>query len=244
MYQIVVCDDEKFTCSLIETSLLEYARKNDLKIDVYVFFSGEELLEKMQSNYFPDILFLDINLITTTGIKVAQYIRNEMNDETAQIIYISSAHEYAMQLFKTRPMDFLIKPFSDRDITETFLLAKKLLDRGQRVFEFSTKHEDCRIPLNAILYFKSNGRKVKAYVEIKTAEGAKTKDFDFYGKIDDVARRIQSEDYWRIHKSYYINSKFVIGFSYEWVEMSNGDILTISKANRKSVRDILLSKGV
>lgn len=59
-----------------------------------------------------DILFLDIELFKMTGIEIGHYIRNELDDMGLQLIYISGQPSYAQQLFKTQPMDFLVKPIT------------------------------------------------------------------------------------------------------------------------------------
>ena len=56
------------------------------------------------------MLFLDIELITTDGIQVGKFIREELKNLETTIIYISSKSSYAMQLFQVQPLGFLIKP--------------------------------------------------------------------------------------------------------------------------------------
>lgn len=234
MYFVAICDDEIFTCATVERALLLYAKNEKIQIEVGVFTNGEDFLKTVKLGEHWDILFLDIELVSLNGIDVAQYIRDEMNNEAMQIIYISSKQQYAMQLFKTRPFDFMIKPFTDDEIIKTFLRAKKLIDRGKELFEFSINQNYYKIPLNSIQYFKSSGRKVYIYLEDDIIE--------FYGRIDDIAKEMQNGDFWRIHKSYYINYNFVIEYTYEWVKMKNGDILSISQANRSGIRSNLLRR--
>ena len=59
-----------------------------------------------------DILFLDIELFRMTGIEAGDFIRNRLEDRSMQIIYISGKSSYARELFKTQPMDFLVKPIT------------------------------------------------------------------------------------------------------------------------------------
>lgn len=234
MYYVAICDDEEFTCSSIETVLLKHAKEKEIDMDIEVFCRGEDCMNYMKEGMCFDILFLDIELITVNGIDIAKYIREEMNNEATKIIYISSKQQYAMQLFKTRPMDFMIKPLREEDIIAEFIQAQKLLDRGRQLFEFSTKNNRYKIPLNHILYFASEGRKISLYCETKT--------YEFYGKMDEIVDKIKSEDFCRIHKSYYINTEFVKEYSYEQVRMKNEDILSISQVHRKAVRKELLKK--
>ena len=46
------------------------------------------------------MLFLDIDLITTDGIQVGNFIREKMKNLELIIIYISSKSSYAMRLLR------------------------------------------------------------------------------------------------------------------------------------------------
>ncbi|MCR1841073.1 response regulator [Murimonas intestini] len=56
-----------------------------------------------------NIIFLDINLPGVGGVEIGEIIRQKMEDEMTHIVYISQQAGYAMELFKVRPLDFLIK---------------------------------------------------------------------------------------------------------------------------------------
>lgn len=43
MYQIGICDDGKNTCAFIEDVVLKYGKKRNVKMDIQVWNSGEEL---------------------------------------------------------------------------------------------------------------------------------------------------------------------------------------------------------
>ena len=85
-----------------------------------------------------------------------------------------------------------------------------------------------------ILYFESSGRKVKVVLKNEVNE--------YYGKLSEVEEKIKNDDFFFIHKSYLINYNHVIEYSYEYVKMSNNEILGISQNNRKAVREKLLRK--
>lgn len=233
MYSIAICDDEIFTCSAIEQALFEIAKNNEIEIDVDVFYTGDELYQQLYENQYYNIIFLDIELPKLSGIDVANYIRYTLKNEQTQIIYISSKSEYAMQLFKTRPMDFFVKPFGEQEVWNAFLQAKELIDKEDGDFEFRIKNMVYRVPFNEIMYFQSDERKVLLYTENKVLE--------FYEKLDAIEARISRAEFWRIHKSYLINYRFVTEYSYECLKMKNEIILSISQSKRKEIRNKLLN---
>ena len=131
MYRVGICDDSAIICSYIEQCVMDKSREENIQIETEAWESGESLLKDFQNNYYVDILFLDIELLSMSGIEVAEFVRRQMNDYDMQIIYISGKESYAFPLIKTQPLDFLIKPLSEEKIAEAFLLACKLLGRKE-----------------------------------------------------------------------------------------------------------------
>ena len=232
MYTIGICDDGKNTCASIEEMILQYAAKNKLRLDIQVWQAGEELCKYLEQGGHLDVLFLDIELIKLTGIEVGYFIRNRMEDRGMQIIYISGHSAYAQKLFKTQPMDFLVKPITVQQIDASLELAIKLIKSNSERFEFQNGRDYYYMPNSEIIYFESNGRKIKI-VTMKTEQ-------EFYGVIKDLKKRLPKE-FFPIHQSYVINETNVVRYAYDMVEMNNNTILSISKSFRKQVRERLLN---
>lgn len=231
MYNIGICDDGENICTSIETMLLQYAREKKIQVDTNVWYTGESLRDYLVSGGYLDILFLDIELFKMTGIEVGAYIRNQLDNMGLQIVYISGKASYAQQLFKTQPLDFLVKPILQAQIDEVMDMALKIVTKRNARFAFQQGKDYYYIPMGDIVYFESKGRKVKV-VTMKAA-------FEFYGKLKNVMNCL-SDDFIVIHQSYIINREYVFRYTYEMVELVNGTILTISLVNRKLVRDKLL----
>ncbi|MGN0386657.1 MAG: LytR/AlgR family response regulator transcription factor [Lachnospiraceae bacterium] len=232
MYNIGICDDGKNTCAFLEEMILEYAEKRGIKIDIEVWYSGETLCKYLEQKGHLDILFLDIELFELTGIEVGEFIRNRIGDRGMQIIYISGKSSYAQQLFKTQPMDFLVKPINRRQIEESLELALQILEKNSDKFEFQKGKDYFYITYGEIIYFESVGRKIKI---VDTSVSEK----EFYGGIKKLEKTLPKE-FFPIHQSFIINKIHVVRYTYEMVEMDNCKILPISKAYRKQVRERLL----
>ena len=231
MYNIGICDDGKNICASLEEMVLQYAENSKRKMDIKVCYTGEELCRYLEQGGQLDILFLDIELIKLTGIEVGDFIRNKMENRGMQIIYISGESSYAQKLFKTQPMDFLVKPISVRQIEDALELAIKLLEKNVERFEFQNGRDYYYISYGEIIYFESEGRKIK----IVCVDAEK----EFYGAIRELEKKLPKE-FFTIHQSYVINKTHVVRYTYETVEMDNSTILSISKAYRKQVRERLL----
>lgn len=231
MYNIGICDDGKNVCASLEEMVLLYAEKNRLKMEVQVWYTGEELCKYLEQSGHLDILFLDIELIKLNGIQVGGFIRNKMLDRGMQIIYISNNSSYALELFKTQPMDFLVKPITAQQVEDALDLAIELIEKNAERFEFQNGRDYYYISYGEIIYFESEGRKIRIV--------AVNAEKEFYGTIRELEKKLPKE-FFTVHQSYVINKVHVVRYTYETVEMDNGTILSISKAYRKRVRERLL----
>lgn len=231
MYHIGICDDGQNVCSQIEEMLIHYAKENNVKIEVNVWYTGESLKDYLSQGNHLDILFLDIELFKLTGIEVGDYIRNCLDNMGMQIIYISGKASYAQQLFRTQPLDFLVKPILQEQVDDVMGRALGSIKKRKERFEFRIGKDYYYVPMGEIIYFESEGRKIK----VVTAK----KRFEFYGKLKDVNSNL-NEDFIMIHQSSIVNRNFIFRYAYETVELLDGTILTISIPYRKRIREILL----
>ncbi len=234
MYKIAICDDEILTCSELENFLLEYANSNHLNFDIDIFYSGEKLLDYLKNDEIYDLLFLDIELITLNGIEIGKFIRDSLHNENLILVYISSKEHYAMQLFKTRPFDFLIKPINFKSLNIMLKKALNIISAGNEFFEYKIGQTLYRIKYCDIIYFRSLKRKII----ISSTHG----DFEFYGHLAEIIPKLPPYRFIQIHKSYVIQYDYVAEYNYEWIKTTNNEIINISKPFRKDVRNTILNR--
>ena len=234
MYYVGICDDGENTCSELESMVFFYAEQKSMELKTAVWYTGESLCGYLKKGEPLDVLFLDIELWQMTGIEAGAYIRNRLEDRRLQIVYISGKASYAQSLFKTQPQDFLVKPIRQQQVDEVLDLAVKLLGKNETKFAYQSGRDYYYIPYGEILYFISEGRKIR----IVTAQGEK----EFYGKIRELEKTLP-KDFLKIHQSYLVHTLFVARYAYEEVELTDGTILSISKKYRKQVRERLLRGG-
>ena len=175
MYRIGICDGEKNVCSSIEEMILQYAKLDDVNVEIESWNEGENLCNYLKESGQIDLLFLGIELCGLSGIDVGNYIRNVLEDRQMQIVYLSGKSSYAQMLFRTQPMEFLIKPIVQDQINWCLELAIKLIGKNQERFYFQSGKNFYYIPYRDIWYFSSEGRKIR----IITDRGER----EFYGKL-------------------------------------------------------------
>ena len=226
MYNVGICDDDKVFCAELEEMIRSAAGALHQKIETEVWYSGESIMQDLEKMTCPDILFLDIELYEKSGIDVGKFIRDG-DDYVTHIVYVSFRQEYAMQLFRLQPLDFLIKPVSEGQVREVLERSMKQRAQGKALFEYQKGGVFYQVPCRNILYFMSSDKKIS----MATREGVS----EFYGKLKDVAEKLPA-GFIMIHQSYIINSGYAAEYTYETVKMQDGSLFSISKPYRKAVR--------
>lgn len=232
---IGICDDGKKVCDSLQVMLDQYFFEKESDGEIRIWYSGEDLCEYLKSGNPLDIIFLDIELLNMTGIAVGNYIRNVLEDRSALIIYISYKATYAPLLFKTQPLDFLVKPIYQEDINEVMELAEKILRRKYIDFVFKSGSEYIKVPLGRIKYFASEGRRIRVVTS--------SREYTFYGKLQKILPQL-SADFIVIHKSFIVNWLYVEKYEYDRIRLNDGVEFPISKVNRATVRSEILKKGI
>lgn len=167
-------DDIEFSL-LFEKLLYRYAEENDKEIDVEIFQGGENAAFQIAQNEY-DILFLDIDLGDVKGFEIGKQIRDELKNNKIQIVYISGDTSYAMELFKTRPFDFVVKPVEKKKLFKMLDTYFSIFSGKNKYLHYRWLKQDHIIKQDNIIYLQSIGRKVVA----KTFDG----DVEFYDKLN------------------------------------------------------------
>jgi DNA-binding LytR/AlgR family response regulator len=240
--KIAVCDDDKEICKHLTEILTQIAQSNDCTFEISVFTSGEEFYNHfIESDYDFDAVFLDIELPEEkNGIYIGNAIKNVFCKET-KLVYISSHTEYAMDLFKTHPFDFITKSpehkFVYGDIENVITAIIKRINKQNKPFVYNIENKKYEIDLYKIIYFCSRERKIEIVTLKKNFENNV-----FYGKISDIADQLEKSDFFFVHRSYLINYHNVSKFEYEKLTLVNGEELYIAQAHRKKVREMRLGR--
>lgn len=230
-YKIAVCDDESIICKTIFDMIKEISKLMSIRFEIDCFTSGEELCEEIKSNAY-DLIFLDIEFPQMNGVAVGKYIRESLNNETVQIVYISSKQQYAMELFEIRPINFLIKPITPDKIQAIIDKFLKLNAVNTQIFKFKVRHEYIQLSMSEIIYFSSSGRTITLV--------SPEKSYIFYGTLDDIYSEVKIGHFLYIHKSFIVNYRYVRQYEYEQVTLLDGTVLPISQPRRKLIRKMIL----
>ena len=235
MLNIAICDDENTICNQLEYILYNIRLKHNIKFNIDIFFNAESLYEKLNQDAHYNLIFLDIELGNMSGVDLGRKIREDMNNQSTQIIYISSKTSYAMELFSVRPLNFLIKPLTTEKVDKVFNIFLNLINTSVELFTYNKNKKEYSFLISDIIYFESDTRQINIYTkdEIDT----------FYGSLKEIHKKLKDFGFIFIHRSYLININQVKVFKYDKVTLLDETIINISQTYRKNVRDIQMKMG-
>lgn len=230
MYSVGICDDDKELCSQLENITLGHLKKKYIQHQIEVFYSGADMYMELERGAYFDLIFLDIEMEKLSGIELGDKIRNEFNHDYANIVYISSYNKYVLDLFRSRPINFLYKPFATEQICDSIEDSIKLTRKNPYLFSYKVRHMEKRIRIDCILYFESIGRQIK--IHVADGEGEL-----FYGKLKSVHGELEQYSFLFSHRSFLVNFNHVEAIKRDEIILSNKERLPVSKTFRIAIEN-------
>lgn len=244
MYNFIICEDNQITASIIRNFVNEYAVKNDLDFNVYLFQNQfEKVIEFAESNLgHVNVYFLDIilNQENTTGLTLARQIRKI--DIMAYFIFITSHPELSLKVFqyKLKALDYIYK--QDENIQKRVqecidAIINEMSKIGSidvtRQITLKKMNDYYMVNLNDILYFETRPGSRMLYCVLKNGT-----DIEFYDTLKEVMKQLDGR-FFHCHRSFIINLRQVRKLSSDngiySVTMSNGKVCDVSKTKWKEL---------
>lgn len=229
--KIAICDDESWFIRIISEYLEEYKLTCEEPLSIHGYQNPRALLAD-SINMAYDIVYLDIELEDVSGIRVAEKLK-EMNPYVL-IIFITSHMQYVQDSYKVKAFQYLSKPLDDKELfMEELKRAVKEFKDGQASFEFNLEKGLSYIQTNEILYLSTSYKTFK----LQTVDNLYTGSIKTVMKTRD---RLLEFNFYKIHRSTTINLAHVVKFDRDFVIMSNGESLAISREKTKEFRKVFL----
>lgn len=232
---IAICDDNRAYAKRVKSFISDVLMDEAIEFSIDMYYEKDEFVDELRNQVYYDIVFLDILFPEDIegGIKVADFIRKELKDESTYIVYMSTEEGNAIKLFDTRPLNFLVKPINKSKIKEIIEYVIKMGDFKKYYFEFSSNREIQRIPVSSILYFKSLGH----YIEMICKDEKK---FSFIDKLSEVEKRLGNSRFITPHKSYLVNYYAISYWSQKMICLNDGTEIKISRSRMQYMRQMQL----
>lgn len=147
--RIAIVDDVAPEREKLKNRIAVQLSRLHLDGEIFAFESGEDFLIAAKNQRFTCV-FLDIYMEGADGVEVAKALR--AFDRACLLVFTTASAGHALEGFQVRAMHYLVKPYTDDELTALFdEIAQRLPDPGKYVAVRVAGGID-RIYLRDILY--------------------------------------------------------------------------------------------
>ena len=222
--KIAICDDDWHMQQTLRAFIDQTFQDLDMLVDG--FTSGEALVAAIHKQTQPyDLVLLDIEMIGMNGIETAKKVRQFLPE--CYIIFITSHDEFALTRYEVAAFRYLVKPLQPEKLAEAISAVRDEL-ADQFMLHVEDKDIEAVVRAKDVFYIEAQDKRVCLVL----------KDTSFYDRkgLDAIAELLKHEDFYRVHRSYLINMRYVAFIDKSAVQMVNGAQIPLSRLRRKQCK--------
>ncbi len=232
LLNITILEDETVYAGQLQKLLAEWGQKNNIKISARHFSCGEDFMKKTYDE--EELFFLDIDLVTTSGIEIAKKLRED--GFRGHIIFLTAFSEYVFDGYHVQALDYLLKPIDAGKLDNCMKPVLKDMEGSFLIWQ--TQSEMIKVPYNKIMAFTS----YKHYVDIITQIPASASDSStckcYRRKITLKTLEQQlPKEFIRCHRTIIININKVMKLTRTEATLSDDSVYPVSESYLKDVRE-------
>lgn len=232
MWNIWICDDDIAFREELKHQVQDIMKAEQTWMPGAVSFCEAEELERQIRDHCGEanLVFLDLTQDQRKNMLLGKRILEAQSD--AQLVFLSAEDERCWEFYEVEHLYALRKPVEKDHLRRAVeRAAKHLRDKHAMEFAVVSKKGIERIPMDQILYFEKEKRKVHLHTQ--------TKRCTFYGKFSDVICRTHRY-FMRCHNSYVVNitqAQKLVGREFFF---ANGMAIPISQTYYRRIRQAYL----
>lgn len=220
--KIAICDDEIRFIDAICPLLEQWAKERGIRLTLYRFTNGDDLVEAHQNEWM-DLILLDVIMPLLSGIDTARELRN-MN-QAVPIIFLTSSREFAVDSYEVKALNYLIKPVDRKRLFLALDDFLKTVDLPKTSFTAKTADGFCRIVIADVDYLEAQNKQVLVHL----TNGRIIVIRELFSKCAEVFS--PENGFCCCHRSYIVNLKNVERFSKTEVVTIHNAVIPISRNN-------------
>lgn len=194
MRKIAICDDSKLDRQLLKVVIQTYFENNEEEFKIFEYELGDNLLDDIEV----ELLFLDIIMNGTNGMKIARKLRDIQFK--APIIFLTAHADYAVESYEVYVAGYLLKPYDTNKLT---LLLDEVLQRSvQKRIAVKVKKQHRYLEINDIMYVESDKHVLN--IHLKDSRVIQTTE-----KLSELEKTINSKRFIRCYQSYLVSMDYI-----------------------------------
>lgn len=203
MLQIAVCDDNIDELSNMAQLINQYRVARHLSCEYAVFSNGFELVSVLEKGKRFDIYCMDIIMPGFMGIDVAKEIRTF--DKTAPILFFTSSHEFALESYSVKAINYVLKPISKEKFFFTFddMLEQIKTEKNEDALIIKSNEGIQKILISNLVFAEVIGRNVLYHM----MSGKVIECTESFSSVCD--NLLKYRQFIKTHRSYIVNMQYV-----------------------------------
>lgn len=231
MYNIALCDDNKEYLKSLRQSIWENTEYNSDIMSIFLFQSGEELLEQDISQF--QLVFLDMQMAGMDGYATAGKIREK--NEDIVLAFCSGLVTPLPEHFEVQPFRYFMKQIDTEKLARTISdLMFEMKRRNLSRVEVVADGRAVRVSADRILYIERQKRGSRLCLEELSGTGQKTF-YELFSNetLEDWHVQLTEDGFEFVHKSFLVNMKQITAVVKDTVLFGNGETIKITRTYRQ-----------
>lgn len=164
MLHIAICDDQADQIQKIREASEKYFQNRKEHVDYQTFENAFAFIEAVDKGDFFDIVLLDVCMPGILGTDVARELRD--HHSRAEIIFLTTSDEFAVEAFEVKATDYLLKPFTQAQFSKAMDRAIAYIrQRNSAKVIFRLVGGGVRVEeIAQILFLESHGHVLEVYL--------------------------------------------------------------------------------
>ncbi len=230
--RVAICDDDAEQLNSLRSLTEKWGRRCGFPCQVYVFPSAEAFLFAYEEDKRWDILLLDVEMDGMSGISLARRIRRD--NLRAEVIFITSHFEFVCEGYEVDALHYLTKPVPEDKLMNVLDKAGERLAARPPSLIIVCEGETVKLYETDILYVES----FRHYISIHTRD----REYKIKENISAFEERLKS-GFFRIHRSYLVNLRYIIRISRACVTLEGGGELPLARGRYDQVNRAFIQEN-
>ncbi len=225
MLNVCICDDEAGDAAQVQALAECFAGEHpEFPLKIQTFSSSFDLLEHLSEKGGFDLYLLDILMPHLKGVELARRIRER--NEAAEILFLTSSPEYALDAFDVAACGYLLKPVDKEKFDKTLLAAAYRLTQPENPYLLLKTREGMRKILfrELVMVESFNHNRV-----CTLTDGAKAVTADTLASL--MERLSDDPRFFSPHRAYIINMEHIAALNAAHVILSNGAQIPVARTS-------------
>lgn len=236
--RIAIVDDIAAEREILHGRINIQLARLSLNANIFEYGSGGEFLAAAKEERF-ELVFLDIYMEHENGMDTAKQLR--LFDSGCLLVFTTSSRDHALDGFRVRALHYLVKPYTDEELTEVFDEAIERLPKPDQYIEVTpVTGRTVWLRLGEILYAEHFRHQI--HIHLADGQTAVTRQ-----TFREFAQRLPKERFFQCSRGVIVNLEYVKDFNGTNFILKNGETLPVSRDLAKEARiafgDHLFQRG-